>query len=145
MSNYSKKFLFTLLILFVPYMNSASKAMEEDYEGSSVRAHKVSFVIEDQQKVQSLTKQSTSSQAVNLEDSQSSWTSYLRYPTKLAVQGTYGIIDYAIKHPIPAIATSLLLTTSIVEAAETTVCVGPMWRFWGFHVCMGLFGYHHQS
>lgn len=30
MSNYLKKFLFTFLILGVPYMNSASKAMKKD-------------------------------------------------------------------------------------------------------------------
>ena len=48
MSNYLKKSLFTLLILMVPYMNFASKAMDiEDHDGSTIRTHKVSFDSED--------------------------------------------------------------------------------------------------
>lgn len=47
MPNYPKKFLFSLLILMMPYVSSASKAMDtEDYDGSATSTREVCFVTE---------------------------------------------------------------------------------------------------
>jgi hypothetical protein len=126
MSNYLKKILFTLLILGVPYMNTASKAMNtDDYEGSGVRARSVSFVTADQQDVQSFTKHSTNStnsQVIGLEDSKVSWASYLSYPIKSIAYKAYEITDFAIKNPTLATVVSLSYAIPYVEAACRCVC-----------------------
>lgn len=118
MSNYLKKFLFTLLILVIPYTNSASKAMNvEDYDGSTLRARKVSFVTEDQKDVQSFTKHSTSSQVVSLEDPQNSWVSYLISPLKANIQTVYDTLRFAVQNPRKGMIFGLCLASQIMLTA----------------------------
>lgn len=127
MSNYIKKFLFAALVFMMPYMNSASKAMNaEDYEGSSLRARKISFVAEDQQ---DSVKQSTSSQIENFDDSQNSWMSYLISPVKATIQITNEFISIATHNPKLAMVVGLGYMISAAEALNTTqntpvVCEG---------------------
>lgn len=123
MSNYLKKILFTFLILAVSYMNSVSKAMdEEDHEGPTIRARKVSFVTEDQQDASSFVKQSTSHQDVRIEESQDSWMSYLSSPVKSVFYGACGVIDFAIQNPKLAIVVGITYTVQLSEAICTCVC-----------------------
>ena len=125
MSNYLKKSLFTLLILMVPYMNFASKAMDiEDHDGSTIRTHKVSFDSEDQQDVQSFTKHSDSSQVVSLGDSQDSWASYLLSPAKSIIRNTVEIMNFATQSPQKAmfIGAILVYQVSAVAALNCTGC-----------------------
>lgn len=123
MSNYLKKTLFTILIFMMPYMNSVSNAMDgEDYKGSGVRARNVSFVTEDRQDVSSSVQQSTSSQVEGLEESPTSWSSYLISPVKSVFQGTYEIMDFAIKRPKIATLIGLSYMISVAAAANCTGC-----------------------
>ena len=123
MFNYLKKILFTLMILGIPYMNSASKAMDgEDHEGFTVRARKVSFVTEDRQDVRSFTKHSTPSQVVSLEDSKISWTSYLSSSVMSAAQRAYDIVDYTTRNPQKASIIGLCLAYQVVAAAADCKC-----------------------
>ena len=123
MSNYLKKSLFTLLVLTVPYMNSASKAMDiEDYDGSTIRTHKVSFEEKDQQEVQSFTKYSDSSQVVSLEDSQNSWASYLISPVKATFQTANEFIDLATRNPKLAMVVGVAYTLQLAEALPHCAC-----------------------
>lgn len=123
MSNYLKKFLFSVLILMIPYMNSVSKAMDDgDYEGSSVRARKVSFITENQKDVSSSIKQSTSSPVESLEDSKVFWTSYLLSPVKVAIQGTYDVVNFTTQNPRKAMIIGVLLVyQATAVAAQLTM------------------------
>jgi hypothetical protein len=124
MSNYLKKFLFTLMIFAVPYMNSALKAMDvEDPESSIVRTSTVSFVKEDQKDVQSFEKHSTNSKVVSLEDSQSSWKSYLFSPVKMVVQSTSNILDCITRNPKKTMIIGALLANLLVGVAAEYMCV----------------------
>ena len=123
MSNYLKKFLFTLLIIAVPYMNSALKAMDEEYEGSTVIVHQVSFESEDQQDVQAFTKQSASSQVVSLENSQDSWASSLLYPAKYVVQSAYDVMNFTTQNPRKAIMVGAILLYQVTAVAALN-CTG---------------------
>ena len=119
MSNYLKKFLFSVLILMMPYMNSASNSMDSaEYDGSSIRTRKVSFVEEDRQDVLSFSKPSTTSKVVILEDSKVSWTSYLSSSVKSIFQGTYGIMEYTIRNPQKTMIIGLVLACQAVAAAD---------------------------
>ena len=65
---YTKKILFFLLILLMPYVSLASMFMDtEDYDGSTIRSR---THLNDFRDVSSFSKQSASSQFINLEDSQ---------------------------------------------------------------------------
>ena len=53
------------------------------------------------------------------EKSEASWVSYVTSPIKAVIDGTYNIVDFAVKHPTQAMITSLLIAaqyTSVVEA-----------------------------
>lgn len=118
MSNYIKKILFTILIIVIPYMNSASKAMDvEDYERSSVRARNVGFVAENLQEVQSFSNLSTSSNVKSFEDSKNSWASYLYSPAKSFIQKTYEVIDFTTRNPSRAIIIGGFLALQVTTAA----------------------------
>lgn len=124
MSHYLKKILFTLLIIIMPYMNAASKAMDDgDYEGSSVRVSKVSFVTEDQQDVSSSVKPSTSYQVVSSEDSQTSFSSYLVSSVKAPFQMANEFIDIAIQNPRKGLFIGLVLAYQVVAVAADCNCV----------------------
>jgi hypothetical protein len=131
MSNYLKKILFAVLILMMPNMNSASKAMDsEDFEGSTIRAHKVSFVTEDQKDVSSSVQQSTSYQVESLEDSQTSWASYLISPVKFVFQSSYELMNFATQSPQKALFVGAFLTYQVAAVAAqcscNCVCNGPV-------------------
>jgi hypothetical protein len=135
MSNYLKKLLFSALILTMPYMNSASKAMDDgDYEGSSVRIHKVSLMTEDQKNVSSSIKQSTSSQVVSSEDSQMSWASYMISPVKATFQIANEFINLATHNPKLAMAVGFTYTLQAAAALDCACyCIssinGGSWQF----------------
>lgn len=123
MFNYLKKSLFSVLILMMPYMNSVSKAMDDgDYEGASVRVHKVSFAIEDQKDVSSSLKQSISSQVKSLEDPQNSWMSYLMFPVKNVVQNAYDILDYTTCNPQKAMIIGVVMAYQVTSVAAMCYC-----------------------
>lgn len=131
MNTYIKKILFSLLVLViaVPHMNLALEAMEtEDYDSSSVRAHKISFVTEDQQDDLSLMKQSTSSKIASLEDSQTSWfsyhstVSYLLSPVKVTMQMANEFINLAIRNPKLAMVVGMSYVLPAVSAGCYCVC-----------------------
>jgi hypothetical protein len=87
MSNYLYKTLLSLLFIMMPYMNSTSKAMNDGHdEGSTVLTHKVSLIREDQKDISSSVSQAKSS--INLEDSQTSWRSYLLSPVQSVIKRT---------------------------------------------------------
>jgi len=114
MLKYLQKSLICLLIIVIPYMNSASKAMDnEDYEGSVVRIRKVSLVTEDQQDVQFSTKQSASFQALRLDDSQTSLVSYLSSSVTNVAQKAYDIVDYATRNPSKSMILGLCLSYQV--------------------------------
>lgn len=124
MSNYLKKTLFTLLILMMPYMNFASKAMDDgDYEGSSVRSRKVSFVTEDQKDVSSFVTKSVSSQVASLEESPTSWASYLLSPAKMAIQCAYDVVNFTTQNPKKTMIIGVLLTYQFTAVAAQN-CTG---------------------
>jgi hypothetical protein len=119
MLNYLKNSLFVLLILMMPYMNVASNSMDiEDYEGSTVRYHKVSLMTDDQKDVVSSVKQSASSQVVSLEDSQTSWASYMTSPIKATMQMTSQFMEIAKSNPKLAIAVGFLYMLPVIEACH---------------------------
>lgn len=124
MSNYIKKFSFTILILAVSYMNSSLKAMDtEDYKGSSIRIHKVSFIKEDPQDVKSsFTQQSTSPKGVNLENSENSWTSYVPSSVKTTVQVAKEFMSFSINNPKVAIVVGLTYIYPMLAAACECYC-----------------------
>lgn len=127
MSNYLKKSLFTFLILAVPFMNSTLKAMDDgDYDGSSSRVHKVSFMTEDQKDVSSSVKNSTSSQVESLEESQTSWSSYFLSPAKYVVQSAYDVMNFATKSPRHALFVGTFMTLQTLVAAQDC-CVATCW------------------
>lgn len=122
MTKYLKKILFSLLIIAIPYMNSASNAMDkEDHDGSTVRASKVSFFEEDKQDCLSFSKPSNLSKTSNLEDSKVSWTSYLSSPVKKIGQNIENIINFAVEHPRAATVVGLLYLTNAAAAVEAMI------------------------
>lgn len=112
MYKYIRKILFSFLVLMMPYMNSASKAMmgADDYEGSTGRTHKVS---DDTKDVSSSVKRLTASQVVSLDDSNISWASYLMSPVTKTTQ--YLITE----HP----RTIITLCTAVNLTAYAADCV----------------------
>lgn len=52
-------------------------------------------------------------------DPEISWVSYMSYPVKAVVHGTYKIVNFTVKHPTQAIVTSLLIAQF---AAVTAYC-----------------------
>jgi len=118
MSNYIKNILFSLLILMLPHMNITSKAMDDgDYEKSTVRIRKANFATEDQQEVQAFTKTLSHPQALNLEDSKVSWTSYLTSSIQNVAKNTYDILDYTTRNPQKAAIIGFCLFYQISAAA----------------------------
>lgn len=117
MSNYLKKLLFTVLILMIPYMNSTSKAMDDgDYERSSLCVHKVNLMTNEQKDVSSSVKQSTSSPIENLEDSQTSWVSYLIFPVKATFQTANEFMNFATRNPKLAMVVGVSCILPAIEA-----------------------------
>lgn len=132
MSNYLKNSLFCLLILMMPYMNSESKAMnDEDYEGSSVRVHKVSLMTDDQKDVSSSVKNSVSSQIESLEDSKVSWASYLISPVKTTVQMANEFMNLATRNPKLAMAVGFTYMVSTAAAGCACYCFNNGPKFYG--------------
>ena len=124
MSNYLKKFLFTLMILAVPYMSSTLKAMDvENYESSTVRTSKISFAKEDQKDVQSFTKHQINSKVVNSEDSKSSFLSYLLSPVKKVAQSSYNVLDFVTRNPKKTMIIGVVLAYQLVSVAADYYCV----------------------
>lgn len=111
MPNYLNKILLSLLIIMVPYMNSASKAMDDE-EGSTVHAHTVSL---------------KPMSSINLEDSQTSWTSYFLSPAKSVVKNTFKntceIIDFATQSRNKTILVSLWLASKVLGVAAQFDCL----------------------
>lgn len=127
MSKYLKKLLFSLLILMMPYMNSASKAMDEENNyDSSVRVRKVSTLLEEErQDVLSFAQPSTTSNVVNLEDSKVSWMSYLSSPVKRISQNIEKIINFAVEHPRSATVMGLFHLINAANAMCHCYCSRP--------------------
>ena len=125
MSNYLKKSIFCLIILMMPYMNSASKAMNiiEDYEGFTVPIRKVSLMSDDQKDTPSSVKQSMSSQIESLEDSKISWMSYLLSPAKVALQGAYDVVNFTTQNPNKAMIIGVYLAYQVTAVAAQN-CMG---------------------
>lgn len=126
MSNYLKKFLFAVFILMMPYMNSASKAMDaEDYEESTVRARKVIHMTEDQKDILASINQPTSYQVVeDLEKSQYSLVSSLLSPAKHVIQSTYDTLNFITENPNKALIIGAVLAYQITAIAAncSTAC-----------------------
>ena len=123
MSKYIKKTFFILLIFMMPYMNSLSMAMDDgDYEGSSVCARKVSLMTEDRQDVSSSVKQSTSSLVESLEDSQTSWSSYMISSVKAPFQVANEFVELARNNPKLAMVVGFAYTLQLAAAANCSGC-----------------------
>ena len=118
MSNYLKKILFFLLIFITPYINFASNAMNvEDYDSSTIRARRVSFVKEDQQNVPSFSKSSSTSEVRSLEDPEVFWS----FPVKSVFHGAYKIIEFATQKPKIAMFIGLSYMIPVIEAGYKCV------------------------
>jgi hypothetical protein len=123
MSNYLKKSIFCLMILMMPYMNSASKAMDDgDYEGSSVHIHKASLMTDDQKDVSSSAQQSMSSQVASLEESPTSWASYMISPVKSTIQMANEFMELARNNPKLAMVVGIAYTLQFAEALPYCAC-----------------------
>ena len=58
------------------------------------------------------------------ESSSTSWMSYVSSPVKVVVNGTYNIVDFAVKHPTQATITALIIGTQFTAlAAEYCNCI----------------------
>ncbi len=124
MCSYIKKSLFSFLILMMPYMNPATKAMNaEEHVGSTVRARNIDFVKDEPKDNQSLTKKSVSSQVVSLENYQNSWTSYLSSSVKAVAKNGYYILDCAARHPKSTLVVCALLSMSVTPVVRAAMCV----------------------
>jgi len=103
MSNALKKILFILLIFMLPYMSPALKAMDpDDSNGSVARTHQVNFKEENQQKVQSLTKQ---------------LTSYVYSSLKGGAEEMYKIVNFATRSPNHAMLIGLTMAYHFTAVA----------------------------
>lgn len=126
MYTYLKKILFSLLIIMMPHINIASKAMDtEECDRPTASARKIRVIEKNQNDVTSFTQRSTSSQPINLEDSKISWTSYLIIsPVKSMVQSAYNVLDYVTRNPGKAviIVLSLACQSSAVAAQQIEGC-----------------------
>lgn len=119
MSNYLKQFLFSILILIMPYTNSASKSMNTDgYDGSTIRVRNVSLTTEDTQEVKPLKKQSTFSQLKTLENSQTSLASYFIAPIKASMQMASEVVHYVVNNPKKSIVVAMSYSYVVAAAAQ---------------------------
>lgn len=94
MTHYLKNALFFLIILMMPYMNFASKAMgpEDDEPRSSVHRTKKENT-DDVANAASFSKHSNPVQPANLEDAQTSLVSYLSSPLKASLGKVSEVIN----------------------------------------------------
>jgi hypothetical protein len=123
MYNYIRTFLFFLLIILTPHMNMASKAMDaKDDVGHNGYTSKMSFKHEEKEN-SSLEKRSTPAPVVSLEDTQTSWTSYLLSPAKSVVQGAYDIINFTTQKPRTALVIGLVLSLQVTTTAANCTCL----------------------
>ncbi|MEI6790970.1 MAG: hypothetical protein WCK42_07305 [Myxococcaceae bacterium] len=126
MDKYIKKVLSSLLILMIPYMNTVSNAVnDENYDGSTIRTHQVSFRTEDPQDVLSSVKQSTSSQFTDLKYSTTSWVSYMTSPIKATMRIVNEFASFATNHPKSAVIIGMYSLINVANATMWCVCAGP--------------------
>ena len=122
MSNYLKNLLFSVLILAVPYMNSASKALDAEDDHSITHIYKIQIIKDDQNNVPSFSKQSNFSQSVNLEESSSPWGSYIISPFKASIQMAHEFLLLSTHNPKLAAVVGLSYIIPEVSAACECYC-----------------------
>lgn len=119
MSNYLKQFLFSILILIMPYMNAASKSMNtDDYGGSTIHVRNVSFITKDQQEVKPSKKLTSSSQVETFDNSQNSLRSYLIAPVKASMQMASEVVHYVVNNPKKSIVVAMSYSYIVAAAAQ---------------------------
>jgi hypothetical protein len=56
-------------------------------------------------------------------DPETSWVSYISSPVKYIINGTYNIVDFAVKHPTQTVVTSLLIVSQFTAVAADCNCI----------------------
>lgn len=118
MYNFIKQYLLILLVLLMPSMNIASKALDTDeFYNSAGNAAKMRLTKEDP-----FAKQSTPSQVASLEYPQTLLASYLVTPVKNTMQTVREVMEFAVQNPKKTIVIGTLLAMQFTTVAADCTC-----------------------